>query len=110
MTEQKLSNINEIYFELLVQQKFVPEHLDYSILERYKPTLQKLAEIGNSVISVFDLYQKRHVFNSFNIGKILGYSLQEVQMGGEHFLDSKIHPTDFLILMQNGINSTIIFR
>lgn len=104
MTEPEIAKLNETYFKLLEQQIFVTGELDYSVLEQHKPNLQKLAEIGNSVVSVFDLYQKRHVFNSFNLGEILGYSLLEVQLDGEHFLDSKIHPKDFTMLMKNGIS------
>lgn len=110
MTEQETANINETYYKLLEQQEFVTDHLDYAILEQHKPNLQKLAEIGNSAITVFDLYQKRHVFNSFNMGEMLGYSPQEVQSVGEYFLDSKIHPTDFTMLMKNGITLLKFFR
>lgn len=110
MAEQETANINEIYFKLLEQQKFVTGDLDYSILEQHKPNLQKLAEIGNSAITVFDLYRKRHVFHSFNIGEMLGYSLQEIQSVGEYFLDSKIHPIDFTMLMKNGINLLKFFQ
>jgi DNA-binding CsgD family transcriptional regulator len=110
MTEQETANINETYFKLLEQQKFVTDDLDYSILEQHKPNLQKLAEIGNSAITVFDLYQKRHIFNSFNIGEMLGYNLQEVQAVGEYFLDSKVHPADFTMLMKNGISLLKFFQ
>lgn len=110
MTEQETRNINETYFKLLEQQEFTIQDLDYSILERHKPNLQKLAEIGNSAISVFDLHKKQHVFNSFNIGEMLGYSQQEVQTSGEHFLDAKIHPTDFITMMKNGINLLKFFQ
>jgi hypothetical protein len=42
MTEQETANINETYFKLLEQQKFVTDDLDYSILEQHKPNLQKI--------------------------------------------------------------------
>ena len=102
MIEQEFAKINETYLTLLQQQNFVPEELDYTILEQHKPILQKLAQIGNSSITVFDCYQKKHVFNSFNIGEMLGYRVQEVEAFGEYFLDSKIHPDDFSTLMKNG--------
>ena len=98
-----MSNINEKYFQLLDKQKFVAKDLDYSILERHKPNLQKLAEISNSTISVFDFYTKTHVFNSSNLGKALGYTSQDFETGGDRFLDTKVHPDDFTMLMQNGV-------
>jgi len=99
-----MGNIHETYFQLLDRQKFVANDLDYSILERHKPNLQRLAEISNSTISVFDFYKKTHVFNSSNLGKALGYSPQDFEIGGDRFLDTKVHPDDFNMLMQNGVS------
>ena len=58
MTKQSLISRNKVYFELLNQQKFVAEELDYSILEKHKSMLQTLANIGNSGVSVFDIFKK----------------------------------------------------
>ena len=102
-TQLDINNVTETYSKLLDQQKFVVDDLDYSILERHIPDLQKLAEISNSSISVFDSYQKKHVFNSSNLGKTLGYSAQEIENEGDCFLDTKIHPDDLIGLWQNGI-------
>lgn len=109
MTEQETTNINEAYFRLLEQQKFLADDLDYAVLERHKPNLQQLADIGNSVISIFDAYKKKHVFHSSNLGVILGYSPQDVESGGEHFLDTKIHHEDFMMLMQNAFSVFKLF-
>lgn len=107
MTESNINRINATYGQLLDRQKFVADDLDYSILERHKPTLQKLAGISNSTISVFDFYKRTHVFNSSNLGTALGYSLQNPETDGEHFLETKVHPDDLLRLMQNGV---ILFK
>jgi len=105
MTESQIKSINETYFQLLSRQTFVAEELDYSVLERHKPGLQKLAETTNSAISVFDLYKNTHVFLSSNFGSILGYNLQDFESEGEHFLDAKVHPDDFIILIQNAVTA-----
>jgi Response regulator containing a CheY-like receiver domain and an HTH DNA-binding domain len=99
-----IQEMNEMYFRLLEQQKFVAEDLDYSILEKHKPHLQKLADIGNSVISIFDACEKKHAFYSSNAGSMLGYVTEEIEEGGELFLDTKIHPDDSLMLLQNSIS------
>lgn len=99
----KTENINQIFFELFDEQPFVGEELDYSILEKQKPQLQKLADIGNSLITVLDVYQKQHVFHSANFGAVLGYSAQEVAQYGEHFMNAKIHPDDFNGITKNGL-------
>ncbi|WP_075343935.1 response regulator transcription factor [Tenacibaculum agarivorans] len=110
MNKQEIVHVQKTYFKLLEQQKFNQNDIDYTILEQLKPTLNKLAEIGNSVISVFDLYKKQHVFNSFNIGELLGYNSKDIQSIGEDFLDSKIHPTDYVMLMKNGIRLLKLFK
>jgi len=91
------------YFELLDQQKFVAEELDYSIFDKHKPLLRTLATIGNSGVSVFDLFKKEHIFYSPNFGQLLGFDIKQIEEKGQVFLDAKIHPDDFVALMQNGI-------
>jgi DNA-binding CsgD family transcriptional regulator len=91
------------YFELLNTQKFVENDLDYSVLELQKPFLQKLSMVGNSVISVFDLFKKQHVFSSNNLQNLFSYDSEQVEHLVNESLDSKIHPDDFLLLMRNGI-------
>jgi hypothetical protein len=65
------SEIANIYFQILNQQQFVAEELDYSSFNKHIPTLEALAKIGNSGISVFDAYKKEHIFYSPNFCAIL---------------------------------------
>ncbi len=104
MKEQDFNSINEAYFKLILQQKLVSEDLDYSVLEHYRLTLQQLADISNSGISVYDTYKKEHAFHSSNLGLILGYTTQDIESEGEYFLDTKIHPEDFEMLLKNGLS------
>lgn len=109
MKELNLKSINEAYIRLIEQQELVEEELDYSILEHHKPNLQKLAEIGNSTISVFDFLHKKHAFYSSNMGTILGYSPEEQEADQEHFWDPKIHPEDFVMLSYNALSIMKLF-
>lgn len=102
-------NINRIFFDLFEQQTFVENDLDYSILEKHKPQLQKIADFGNSIVSVLDVYKKQHVFYSSNFGAILGYSQQEVEAYGDYFMNAKIHPDDFLGITKNGLTGFKLF-
>ena len=102
-------NINRIFFEIFDAQPFVGEELDYSILEKHKPQLQNLADIGNSHITVLDVYRKQHVFHSDNYGVVLGYSPEEVAQYGEHFMNAKIHPDDFFGITKNGLTGFKLF-
>ncbi|NEU09981.1 helix-turn-helix transcriptional regulator [Flavihumibacter sp. R14] len=96
-------DIQNIFFDLFEQQTFVEAELDYSILDNHRPLLQNLADTGNSIVSVLDVYKKQHVFYSSNFGAVLGYSSHEVEQYGDHFMNAKVHPEDLLLLMENGL-------
>jgi DNA-binding CsgD family transcriptional regulator len=107
MTNMDQNNLALTYFELLNQQKFVAEELDYTVFDRHKPMLQMLADNANCGVSVFDLFKRAHIFYSPNFGNLLGYNLSEITEKGHDFWDSKIHPEDIAMLMYNGI---LIFK
>lgn len=109
MIGDNLKNISETYFKLLGEQKFNADELNYSILERHKIILQKLADIGNSIVSVFDFSKNEHAFYSYNAGSMLGYSPKVLEENGDHFMETKIHPDDLNILMQNGLSFLKLF-
>jgi DNA-binding CsgD family transcriptional regulator len=104
-----INEISQIYFQLLNQQKLASDDVDYTIFGEKKSVLQNLATIGNSGVSVFDLYKREHIFYSPNFGILLGYDLDQIVMMGHTFLDEKIHPDDFIALMQNGISLFKLF-
>lgn len=103
------NDIDNIYFELLNQQKFVAEELDYSVFNKHKPLLLTLATIGNSGVSVFDMFKKNHLFYSPNFGQLLGFDIKQIEKKGQSFLDAKIHPEDIIALTQNGISLLKLF-
>lgn len=103
MTKKNQNNIAKTYFELLNQQPFIENKLDYSIFEKQKPLLQTLANCANCGVSIFDLFKKVHIFYSPRFGNFLGYDLNVILQKGHEFWDAKIHPDDYVSLLQNGI-------
>ena len=99
-----IEQLNKEYTTLLSGQHFIESDLDYTILEQHRIILQKLSQIGNSGITVFDLYKKEHVFSSYNLNPLFGYDLQEIEKGGNAYFNSRIHPEDYMVLILNGIN------
>lgn len=91
------------YFELLKQQLFDENDLDYSVFEKQKEMLQQMAMVGNSGLTVFDLHNKEHLFASYNFQSLFGYDFNEIEKVGTEYFNSKIHPEDLLVLLQNGI-------
>lgn len=103
MTNKDRNNIAKIYFELINQQTFIAEKLDYAIFDKQKPMLQTLANCANCGISIFDFFKNDHIFYSPNFGNLLGYDLNEIIQKGHNFWDAKIHSDDYVALMQDGI-------
>lgn len=91
------------YASVLSLQTFVYEELDYSVLERHKQMLSRLAEVGNSGVTVFDLASGEHVFSSYNMHELFGFDLVSVEQIGNEYINSRTHPDDYLTLMRNGI-------
>jgi len=99
-----LQELGREYYELLLQQNFEESELDYSILESHILLLNRLAEVGNSGITVFDFNRKEHVFASYNFGDIFGYDMNLIHNMGTEYFDSRVHPDDLLELTRNGIS------
>ena len=102
MTE--LETIGREYYALLGQQRFEEEDLDYSVLNRHTPFLDKLAQVNNSGLTVFDLFQKRHLYTSYNFSELFGYDMTAIREQGNQYFDSRVHPEDYLQLLRNGIS------
>ena len=79
MTEQ--DSINEIFFKFLMQYQFEEQDLDYTLLDKHKVTLQTLANIGNSGISLFDI-SKRQIVILGLIASILIFIAALLEMFG----------------------------
>lgn len=109
LTDTEIKKITTTYLQLLNQQQFIIDEVDYSILEKHKPMLQMLATVGNSSVSVFDALEKKHVFYSSNFGNLLGYFFDKKIYNEQEYMDAKIHPEDHLELMKNGISILKLF-
>ncbi|MDR2466411.1 MAG: LuxR C-terminal-related transcriptional regulator [Prevotellaceae bacterium] len=73
---------------------------DYMLLERqHKPMLSMLAQVSGSVITVFDIRARKHVFASGNFFDLFG---QDADIEGMH---EKIHPDDLQLLIRNAITA-----
>lgn len=102
-----IETLQQEYFELMSQQVFDESDMDYAILERHKDFLSYMSQVDNSGITVFDLHKKEHVFASYNFSSLFGYDMQALEQNGTAYFDAQIHPDDYPVLLQNGIN---IFR
>ncbi|HNY03181.1 MAG TPA: helix-turn-helix transcriptional regulator [Bacteroidales bacterium] len=97
-----LEQLHREYTEVLDSQDFCREELDYSILDSHIPYLQRIDQVSNTGITIFDLCQRKHVFVSDNVALITGPSNQEGSTNEEHTGEFPFHPDDLPLLYENG--------
>lgn len=106
---EELQAAGQVYYQLLEQQQFIEEDLDYTKFDLQKPLLDRLSQVNNCGITVFDLFQKTHIYTSFNFSEIFGYDLNALEVEGNDYFNSRVHPADLLQLTKNGINILKLF-
>ena len=98
----ELSRRYQRYIELLDSFPFREEELDYGVLNRHLPFLERMDEVGNSAISVFDLYRREHVYTSPRYRERLGIPGSPSDLPVEGGLDGLMHPDDLLLSLDAG--------
>ncbi len=88
------------YAQLLHQQSFIASELDYTIFEQQKPFLDKMVQINNSALTVFDLYKQEHIYNSYNLKELFGYDVEDID---NQYYNSRVHPDDLYLLTRTGV-------
>jgi DNA-binding CsgD family transcriptional regulator len=100
---REIEKLYEGYFELYQQIHFDVREEDYKILDYHIPLLQRLDVVDTSIISIFDLYRKKHVYLSRQFETVFG---QDLEKAGEEvstrYSDSFIHPDDFVEMLRAG--------
>lgn len=104
-----LNSIQEVFFAHLMQLEFKETDLDYTLLNKHISALEKLAELTNSGIQVFDLFKREIVFFSPNFGKQLGYSPADYAGLNYKFFEEKIHPDERKQLALHAVSLFKIF-
>lgn len=87
--------IKEILQEIYIDHNLRETDLDYSIADKYIGDLNRLSQLNNCCFFIVDLYQFRYLFTSDNFKNIFGYIPTKDSLDNK-FLDSRIHPEDFL--------------
>ena len=87
-------DLDAIFFEVMDSLKFDESLLDYSVLERHIEFITEISKWSNNSITIYDNFQKKHVWASSNHKELFGYNEQD---------EIQIHPDDFEEVMRNGI-------
>lgn len=98
----ELSRRYKLYIELLDSFPFREDELDYGVLDRHLPFLERMDEVGNSAISVFDLFRREHVYTSPRYRERLGIQSTFSDLPVEGGLDGLMHPDDLILSLEAG--------
>jgi DNA-binding CsgD family transcriptional regulator/PAS domain-containing protein len=101
MTSQ-LRQLFKEYERLLDSQIFNPAELDYSILDYHIPLLERIDVVDSGCISIFDLYQRKHVYYSPKYSTLLGWDAKLAE-SDVTYTNSLVHPDDLPLLFKAGI-------
>ncbi|MCB0635556.1 MAG: PAS domain-containing protein [Lewinella sp.] len=101
---KELAALHLQYAHLLNSQRFQPEQLDYSLLDRHVQWLERMGEVEQSLFSIFDLHRRRHAYFSRHFNHTLGYDLSQLRGEDTEFFAKRIHPDDLHQLTVNSIH------
>lgn len=103
-TEKSYMNaLNQEYERIMNSQDFCENELDYSILDRHIQALDQIARMSNSGVTIYDMYQRKHVFTSYNFPDLFDYNMERIMVQDSKYFNSRIHPDDLYPLTLNGI-------
>lgn len=99
----ELEHLYRDYHAELNRQKFIESDLDYTVFEKHRPFLERLAQVNKSGVTVFDLFKKQHIFTSYNFTELFGHDMMAIQEYGNEYFNSRVHPHDMIALLQHAI-------
>lgn len=101
--DERLAKALRKYDQILTAQHFEESELDYSIMDQHVPFFNMLDKIDNSIITVFDLSKREHIYISPKFETFLGYSVTDAHETGTDYFNQMIHPEDFIFLTEAGV-------
>jgi DNA-binding CsgD family transcriptional regulator len=101
--KKSLEKLLKDYNLLMEQQRFNPDDLDYSILKYHVTLLETLDVVDSGCISIYDLYQRRHIYYSPKYGTMLGWDTTRAETD-VNYTNSLIHPEDLPLLYRAAMN------
>lgn len=65
--------------------------------------VESLVNLSPNILYIYDIIGKRNIYVNDGIGKILGYSLQDIKDMGSQLLPTLMHPEDFKIYLEETL-------
>lgn len=87
--EKKVPNVFD-------KQDFSDSHLDYKILEKHIRFFDQLDVVGNSAISIFDLFRQEHVYLSAKFESTFGFQIERAKKEGNAYFNKRMFKEDII--------------
>jgi DNA-binding CsgD family transcriptional regulator len=101
--KESLEQLLKEYDSIFEHQKFNPDELDYSILKYHIALLETFDVVDSGCISIYDLYQRKHIYYSPKYATMLGWDPVRAE-SDVSYTNSLIHPEDLPLLFRAAIN------
>lgn len=102
MSTNQLQKLFQEYNDILSTQKFDERELDYSILENHIKRIQGLDVLDTSSMYIMDMYKRDYAYLSSRFYHMFGFDIEEAYKEGPSFLDRRVHPDDFIKMLEMG--------
>lgn len=102
MSTNQLQALFQEYNEILSMQKFDERTLDYGILDTHIQRLQTLDILDTSSMYIMDMYKRDYAYLSSRFYHMFGFNIEEAYKEGPSFLDRRVHPDDFIKMLEMG--------
>jgi DNA-binding CsgD family transcriptional regulator len=102
--EDQNEKLDREYGEWMNKFIILEDDVDYSVFENQKPFLERLSQVSNSAVTVFDFITKGIIYASYNFEDLFGYDLKKLGEDAHRYLHSQIHPDDFIENRKNAIS------
>jgi len=87
------AHINQ-FNQVIYRQEFDPADLDYALFDKSMVFLDRLSEVENTSVNVFDLYKRKYVYMRSKFSEQLGHNIPKAKDEGPSYFLDLIHPDD----------------
>ena len=87
---------DEVIAAVVVFQDITERKIFEQNLQERNNFIEKLVDLNPGMIYIYDLVNQRNVYSNEGIGRMLGYSVKEVQDMGDAVIPTLMHPDDLI--------------
>ncbi|PJZ51054.1 PAS domain-containing protein [Leptospira saintgironsiae] len=78
------------------------KNIEEKFLERNR-FVESILDISPDILYIYDIQERRNVYSNIGVERLLGYSVEEIQIMGNSLLKSLMHPDDYQVYLTDII-------